>query len=129
MPLTLQVVAPLLHPATLHVDMRAAVLLHGPSGSGKRTAARAAASALGLHFIHVSCHDLKVGGSVTYHCTHHTRVCMSCLGCVHCLKCNCSAKLSCAQMYATWNIGLEHVCITRAQTTIFSLAAGRRVSL
>ncbi|GLC61818.1 hypothetical protein PLESTB_001806500 [Pleodorina starrii] len=54
-----QVFAPLLHPHTLHLDLPAAtVLLYGPPGSGRRTAARAAAAALGLHFISVSCHEL-----------------------------------------------------------------------
>ncbi|GLI63436.1 hypothetical protein VaNZ11_006327, partial [Volvox africanus] len=55
-----EVLAPLLHPHTLHLDLPAAtVLLYGPPGSGRRTAARAAAAALGLHFIAVSCHELQ----------------------------------------------------------------------
>ncbi|KAG2449569.1 hypothetical protein HYH02_005102 [Chlamydomonas schloesseri] len=54
-----EVLAPLLHPAALALDLPApALLLHGPPGSGRRTAARAAAAALGLHFVAVSCHEL-----------------------------------------------------------------------
>ncbi|KAG2428807.1 hypothetical protein HXX76_011507 [Chlamydomonas incerta] len=61
-----EVLAPLLHPAALALDLPApALLLHGPPGSGRRTAARAAAAALGLHFVAVSCHELAPppGGS------------------------------------------------------------------
>ncbi|MEW5309480.1 MAG: hypothetical protein WDW38_001368 [Sanguina aurantia] len=54
-----QLIAPLLHPDSLSVDVRLAPLLHGPPGSGRATAAAAAAAALGLHFLSVSCHDLK----------------------------------------------------------------------
>ncbi len=53
-----QVFAPLLHPSALHTELSAALLLHGPHGSGRRTAARAAAAALGLHCVAVSCHEL-----------------------------------------------------------------------
>ncbi len=56
------IVAPLLHPSSLEVDVRVSVLLHGPRGSGKQTAAKAAAAALGMNFVSWSCHDLKVGG-------------------------------------------------------------------
>lgn len=56
---TPQVLAPLLHPAALATDMRVSLLLHGPAGSGRRTAVRAAAAALGLHCITASCHDLQ----------------------------------------------------------------------
>lgn len=52
--------APLLHPAAADVPVRAAALLHGPRGSGKQTAARAAAAALGLNFLPWSCHELRV---------------------------------------------------------------------
>lgn len=53
-----QVFAPLLHPSALQPELSAALLLHGPHGSGRRTAARAAAAALGLHCVAVSCHEL-----------------------------------------------------------------------
>lgn len=55
-----RVVAPLLHPAASGVELSVSALLWGPRGSGRRTAARAAAAALGLNFIELSCHDLKV---------------------------------------------------------------------
>ena len=42
----------------LHV--RASVLLHGPAGGGKVTAAVAAAAALGVHVVPFNCHELKV---------------------------------------------------------------------
>ena len=41
--------------------LRVALLLHGPSGSGRATAARAAAAALGLHVVPFSCHELGGG--------------------------------------------------------------------
>jgi hypothetical protein len=56
-----QSLAPLLHPASSAVELSVALLLWGPRGSGRRTAARAAAAALGLNYIELSCHDLKVG--------------------------------------------------------------------
>ena len=40
--------------------LRVAVLLHGPQGSGRATAAMAAAIAIGAHVIPYSCHELKV---------------------------------------------------------------------
>ncbi|KAI8467615.1 MAG: hypothetical protein J3K34DRAFT_523599 [Monoraphidium minutum] len=46
-----RVMAPLMHPAAAGAPLRAAVLLHGPRGSGKQTAARAAAAALGMNFM------------------------------------------------------------------------------
>jgi SpoVK/Ycf46/Vps4 family AAA+-type ATPase len=52
------VAAPLLHPSAARADAPTSLLLHGPRGAGKATAARAAAAALGLHFIACSCHDL-----------------------------------------------------------------------
>ncbi len=55
-----RLLAPLLHPAAAHVDVAASVLLWGPRGSGRRTAARAAAAALGLHALEFNCHDLRV---------------------------------------------------------------------
>lgn len=39
--------------------LQVAVLLLGPRGSGRSTAVRAAAAALGIHFVPFSCHDLK----------------------------------------------------------------------
>jgi hypothetical protein len=52
--------APLLHPSSAAVELSCSLLLWGPRGSGRRTAARAAAAALGMHVIEWSCHDLKV---------------------------------------------------------------------
>lgn len=54
-----QLLASALHPASAVVPLRLAVLLHGPSGSGKRTAAAAAAAAVGCHAVSLSCHDVK----------------------------------------------------------------------
>jgi predicted kinase len=56
-------VAPLLHPAAVDVRVRAAVLLHGPRGSGKQTAARAVAAALGMNHIAWSCHEIRVSSA------------------------------------------------------------------
>jgi hypothetical protein len=56
-------VAPLLHPKGWDVNVRLAVLLEGPTGSGKATAAHAAAAALGMQSISWSARDLKVSGS------------------------------------------------------------------
>jgi hypothetical protein len=39
--------------------LQVAVLLLGPRGSGRSTAVRAAAAALGIHFVPFTCHDLK----------------------------------------------------------------------
>ena len=43
------------------VSIRASVLVHGPSGSGKATAARAAATAMGLHVVPFGCAGLHRG--------------------------------------------------------------------
>ncbi len=43
----------------LESGLRIALLLHGPSGSGKNTAVSAAAAALGLHVIPFSCHEFS----------------------------------------------------------------------
>ncbi|KAJ9515520.1 hypothetical protein QJQ45_021655, partial [Haematococcus lacustris] len=53
------VLAPLLHPQGLSLGLQASVLLTGPPGSGKKTAGRAAAAALGLHCITTSCLELR----------------------------------------------------------------------
>lgn len=58
--LACQLIAPLLHPDSLSVDVRLAPLLHGPPGSGRATAAAAAAAALGLNFMSVNCYEIKV---------------------------------------------------------------------
>jgi hypothetical protein len=55
-----EVFLPLLHPSSLDLGLRAAVLLEGPLGSGRRTAARAAAAALGVNYIPVSCIEIRV---------------------------------------------------------------------
>lgn len=39
--------------------LQVAVLMLGPRGSGRATAVRAAAAALGIHLVPFSCHDLK----------------------------------------------------------------------
>ena len=39
--------------------LQVAVLMIGPRGSGRATAARAATAALGIHLVPFSCHDLK----------------------------------------------------------------------
>lgn len=38
---------------------RLAILLHGPAGSGKRSAVAAAAAAVGCHLVALSCHDFR----------------------------------------------------------------------
>lgn len=53
--------APLLHPASLATPVKLSLLLHGPRGSGKQVAVRAAAAALGINVIPWSAYDLKVG--------------------------------------------------------------------
>ena len=45
--------------------LRAALLLVGPAGSGRTTAATAAAAALGLHLIPFNCHDLTSAAGLT----------------------------------------------------------------
>jgi SpoVK/Ycf46/Vps4 family AAA+-type ATPase len=45
------------------LGVRAAVLLHGPPGSGRRCAAAAVAAAFGAHLVSVNCHDLKASPS------------------------------------------------------------------
>ncbi|KAL4420721.1 hypothetical protein ABPG75_010377 [Micractinium tetrahymenae] len=54
-----QLLASALHPGTAGLPLRLAVLLHGPAGCGKRTAAAAAAAATGSHLVSLSCHDIK----------------------------------------------------------------------
>jgi hypothetical protein len=54
------VLVPLLHPESACIELHVSLLLWGPRGSGRRTAARAAAAALGLQVIELSCYDLKV---------------------------------------------------------------------
>ncbi|KAL0039627.1 hypothetical protein WJX77_003781 [Trebouxia sp. C0004] len=50
---------PLLHRDSSALALQVAVLLLGPRGSGRSIAVRAAAAALGIHFVPFSCHDLK----------------------------------------------------------------------
>ena len=66
------VLAPLLHPSSAAVELAVSLLLWGPRGSGRRTAARAAAAALGCNVIELSCHDLKVGAA---HVFEHPDLC------------------------------------------------------
>ena len=54
-----QLLASALHPGAADVPLRLAVLLHGPPGSGKRTAVAAAAAAAGCHLVSFSAHDVK----------------------------------------------------------------------
>lgn len=56
------VVASTLHPSSSYIRMKPAILLHGPHGAGKRVASRAAAAALGCHFISISCEDIRPEG-------------------------------------------------------------------
>lgn len=63
-----ELLASVLHPAALGLPLRLALLVHGPAGSGKRTAAAAAATAVGCHLVSLSCHDVKaVAGAVERH--------------------------------------------------------------
>ena len=57
-----EIIAPVVHPSSRRIPMKCSILLHGPAGSGKRTAAAAAAAALGCHLISISCQDIKVEG-------------------------------------------------------------------
>ena len=54
--------APLLHPSAALLRLRLAVLLKGPAGVGKRAAAAAAASALGMRLVTYNCHELAPSG-------------------------------------------------------------------
>lgn len=56
--------APLLHPLSAGTvpNLRSAVLLHGPRGSGKRTAVTATAAALGCHAVWINCRDINIEG-------------------------------------------------------------------
>lgn len=50
--------APCIHPQASRLSLRTAVLLHGPTGIGKRTVVKMAAEELGLHVVEVNCFDL-----------------------------------------------------------------------
>jgi len=56
------VVACTIHPQSTAITMRPSILLHGPNGAGKRTATKAAAAALGCHFVSLSCEDIRPEG-------------------------------------------------------------------
>ena len=60
--LVAQLAATMLHPASTGISLRLAMLLHGPTGSGKRTAAVAAAAALGCHIACINCRDIQSEG-------------------------------------------------------------------
>ncbi|XP_024401035.1 peroxisomal ATPase PEX6 isoform X2 [Physcomitrium patens] len=50
--------APCIHPQASRLSLRTAVILHGPTGIGKRTIVKMAAEELGLHVVDVNCFDL-----------------------------------------------------------------------
>ncbi|KAG7671202.1 hypothetical protein Ndes2526B_g02331 [Nannochloris sp. 'desiccata'] len=56
--------ATLLHPASSTFNLRLAMLVHGPSGAGKRTAIAAAAAAVGCHATFINCRDIKGEGAL-----------------------------------------------------------------
>lgn len=56
--------ATVLHPASTSIRLRLAVLLHGPAGSGRRTAVAAAAAALGCHMACINCKDIRGEGQL-----------------------------------------------------------------
>ena len=72
--------------------LRVAALLHGPDGSGRATAAMAAAAALGIHLVAYSCLELKV------------RLAMRLLPCTYCTK---SRKKGC---HPACSAGPLHCC-------------------
>ncbi|CAK9204806.1 unnamed protein product [Sphagnum troendelagicum] len=49
--------APCVHPGTPSLRLQTAVLIHGPSGCGKRTVVQRAAEELGLHVVEYNCYD------------------------------------------------------------------------
>ncbi|KAL2636281.1 hypothetical protein R1flu_007760 [Riccia fluitans] len=49
--------APCLHPGATKLPLRVAVLVHGPTGSGKQTAVRLASEDLGVHVVPFNCYD------------------------------------------------------------------------
>ncbi|KAK9832032.1 hypothetical protein WJX81_000155 [Elliptochloris bilobata] len=59
-----ELLAPVLHPDAPRSGVRLAVMLLGPRGAGKATAARAAAAALGLHLVPFSCAELAAEGQI-----------------------------------------------------------------
>lgn len=67
-----ELAAPLLHPSAALLRLRLAVLLKGPAGVGKRAAAAAAVSALGMRLVTFNCHELAPagGGCVAQPCIH-----------------------------------------------------------
>jgi len=56
--------ATLMHPASTNFNLRLAMLIHGPSGAGKRTAIAAAAAAVGCHTTFINCRDIKGEGAL-----------------------------------------------------------------
>ncbi|BBN05251.1 peroxin-6 [Marchantia polymorpha subsp. ruderalis] len=52
-----QLLAPCLHPRVTPLELRLAVLIHGPSGSGKQTVVRLAAEDLGVNVLEFNCYD------------------------------------------------------------------------
>ncbi|KAG0585679.1 hypothetical protein KC19_2G029300 [Ceratodon purpureus] len=50
--------APCIHPQASRLSLRTAVLVHGPTGIGKRTVVKMAAEELGLHVVEINCFDL-----------------------------------------------------------------------
>jgi SpoVK/Ycf46/Vps4 family AAA+-type ATPase len=56
--------ATLMHPASNNFNLKVAMLVHGPSGAGKRTAIAAAAAAVGCHTTFINCRDIKGEGAL-----------------------------------------------------------------
>ena len=63
-----------LYSAAKAMQLRTALLLHGPAGVGKRSAAAAAAAALGAHFVSFSSHELLTEGRARGRLLYHPRV-------------------------------------------------------
>lgn len=52
------ILAPAICPSLLSSKFRVSILLHGPTGCGKRTVVRYIAGRFGMHVVEYSCHDL-----------------------------------------------------------------------
>lgn len=56
--------ATIMHPASKSLNLKLSMLIHGPSGAGKRTAISAAAAAVGFHTTFINCRDIKGEGAL-----------------------------------------------------------------